>query len=222
MGNISDRPVPLLYYYVGKKPLFEVLPASQHLGGVRLLGRDCDAFLFPEVQGLSKPQHWVYILDRDTAVPLKAMSFKNRQDIDDNVPMKVWETTKFANEDGHLFSRQSNVVILGDRDYNKSNSPMMITNYDVTAIKLNGRYEDEMFWPKMQKQSAMIVDRTTNKITIPKNTPRTRFDSETSVGTSEPIRVEESDGWLTLTACSLFGLGVCMTVIAGSLMWRRK
>ena len=46
----SNRPEPLLHYYVGFDPLHVALPGSEYLGDETVLRRPCDRFLFPQVK----------------------------------------------------------------------------------------------------------------------------------------------------------------------------
>ena len=80
MEDGSDRrqvPQPLLFFYVGRKPLHEVLPKAEYLGADKCLDRECDLFLFKQMRWFVV-QDQVFYLEQEN-IPLKSKRFLTRR-----------------------------------------------------------------------------------------------------------------------------------------------
>ena len=115
----NDRrqlPQPLLYLYVGREPLYEALTKAEYLGKSEVMGRECHAFLFPQVRW-SVPQDQIFHLDNATSIPLKVETFRDKAARDKKETLGAWTAQSLDKVEGHYVPLKSTTVA-----YNKDGS----------------------------------------------------------------------------------------------------
>jgi hypothetical protein len=213
-------PTPLRYFYVGREPLHKAVLKGQELGSARVMGRDCEKFLFLQVRW-PVPQDQVFFLDRLTGVPLKVEAYRDAEARERKSPMWVWTAESLKTTDGrHLPSRSTSVA------YGPGQSKIYSHSYSLESVEYNKDYPASLFWPK-EEPGVTVFDTIADTVRdVPKaetaeaktSTPAVSPDSSPATTTTAmPIEaVPPTDS----TPLYLFGGGVAVLLVA-VFVWRR-
>jgi hypothetical protein len=208
-----DRPVPLLYLYVGREPLHEALREAHYLGQARVLGRGCEAFLFKQVKWFV-PQDQVFYLDRATSIPLKVESFSDAEARSREAPLWAWTAEELGEVQGHPVVLRSKQV-----DYEGQTEPTMTRTFQVESIAFDQTYPASTFWPAKQP-GVPVMDAIANKVsTTPGARPEPAEAARPAAGRA--IVAEPPGDWTAMMPTAALGLGVA-TLAAGLLLWWRR
>ena len=213
----NDRkqiPQPLLFFYVGRKPLHEALPAAEYLGTGECLGRECDRFLFTQVRW-ARPVDQVFFLDQKTAVPLKVETFLDKSAREEKRPAGVWEAKSLDSVQGHDLALKSSLT-----EFTKEGKPSLRWELSVDRIEFNKEIPASTFQPVLQP-GVTILDSTTKKMTqAPGGKPITSADSATAA-TTRPIEATPPRDWSSAVPATGFVIGLsCLAV--GLVSWCRR
>ena len=213
----TSRPHCLVFFYVGKTPIYEALPNARYLGRDRVGGREVDVFLFPRVRWAMVDQDLVYALDTESAIPVRVQSFRSDADRIADRPDWEWAATKLDVVQGH------SVVIESEHktwSRGKSAPPRTLfrnATETVESIEFDGRHPASTFWPQVQGD-AKVLDAIAGKVTLPPDPAPTP-----PVGKPEPqVRVAPEVGWTPMISSITLGLGLTILATGALLWWRRK
>jgi len=211
-GGKVDRPVPLLFAFVGKVPLHEALPKSTHLGKDRVAGRDCDNFLFEKVKWFF-PQDQVFSLDATSRAPLKVTAFSDQEHRASDTPVWIWTADKVETVQGHAVVTRSTEVAFKDA----GKTPTSTRTFTVQSIRFDEEFPASTFWPVVQP-GVSVLDAIQKKRY---ETPGVRTPAATSVPAGEPLVATPPRDWTQVASWSTLGLGLAV-LLAGVLIWRRR
>jgi len=209
----ADRPEPLLAFYVGIVPLPKALATAEYLGEARLLGRDCDVFLFPHIQGTRTPLDVVHVLDRATSIPLKMTVYPNAKFRAEDRPESIWTAESFDEVEGHHLALRSSSL---KPSFDPSRKVDVESHIEVKEIHYNREFPTSTFWPTTGRDG-VVYDEITGKRTGPD--PRTIVKKKTGAA---PLRAEAGGGWAAAIPSVSLGLGVAVLVAGLLLWWRRR
>ena len=167
MGS-TERPEPLCFFHVGKRPIYEAIRAAEPLGEGRVIGRGCDLYLFRKVKLRAAPLDALYYLDQETSLPLKIEFYPVGSNRLPGSALRVWEAKSFdAVEGGHHFPLSSANTYFTGRVAHGSN---IVT---VTEIHYDRDYAASTFWPKFQPGVDLYdyIKNTSTKVPDPAATP---------------------------------------------------
>ncbi len=147
----TDRPFFFKYYYVGKKPLYEALPAATYLGTTEVLGRECDRFVFPGVVWAYAPVEMVYDLDREWSIPLRVAMYSGPEARSADAATFIWEAESTDLVDGHRVVLNSTQVMYQPASTPSGGKPtkVMTQRLIVDEIAFDRDYPDADFWPTL-------------------------------------------------------------------------
>ena len=215
--------MPLLYHYVGREPLHEALPEAEHLGADRVAGRDCEIFRFAQVEWTS-PQDLVYHLDKETSIPLKVESFRDRASFDAGKPLWVWTADKLERVDGHPVVRDSTQV-----DYAAGGAePAFTRTFRVESIAFDKDYPASTFWPVFQPGVGVLDVIAGKSYREPGADPEAEVDASASRGgeaattTAQPLQAIPPGHWTSTLSTVSLGLGISVLVASLAVVWWRR
>ena len=210
-GDFAKRPTPLAYFYVGREPLHKALARAENLGTSKVLGRDCDVFLFRGIRWPGGPQDQVFHLDVETAIPLKVEGFANETARRDGKPYWTWTAESLDREGPHPLPRKStNVSYIDGR-------PVLTSKFTVESVAFDKAYPASTFWPAVQP-GVRIFDTIERKSSVApgERAPRP-VEGRTTSQSPVPIEAEPPTDH---TGAIVFGVGLVL-LIAGLVAWRR-
>jgi len=143
-SELTERPTPLRFDYVGWKLLARALPEGEVVRHGRHLGRETTTVRFP---GVKWPvvQDLVYSLDDRTGIPLSVVSFRDEASRAKDRPLWAWSAEELASVDGHDFVRGSSQI-----DYAPDGSKEFTRIFRVESIAFDRTYPESTFWPTFQ------------------------------------------------------------------------
>lgn len=214
----SDRkqiPQPLLFLYVGREPLHEALPKAQFLGKGEVIGRECNAFLFPQVRW-DVPQDQVFFLDQATSIPLKVEAYRDAASRAQKEPMWVWTARSLDEVQGHFLPLKSTETAYGE-DRNSA----FTWDYTVDSIEFDKVYPAKTFWPTIQP-GVTVFNEITAKVSEAPGARKATTNAKKDVATSAPpIRATPPSDWSSLASTTVLGLG-CAVLLAGCVLWWQR
>ena len=216
MEDRSDRkqvPPPLLYFYVGREPLHQALPKSTYLGQDKVIGRDCEIFLFPQVQWMV-PQDQVFYLDKTTGVPLKVDAYRDAAARERNKPLWSWTVESLGEVDGHFVPLKSSEV-----SFDREGVEVMARQIDVESIAFNKDYPASMFWPVVQP-GVTVIDSIANKMSVTPGQPKPELKKE-AASPARPTYADPPRDWSATASNVSLVLGGAV-LLAGIVLWRRR
>ena len=197
----SSRPLPLSYYWVARRPIHKVLSNATHLGERKVMGRDCDVFLFRNA-GWSGVQEQVYCLDNETSVPLEIDVFSNDADRIAGRPLTAWSAKEVTEFQGHPFVREST-----QKDYTGEGRALSFSReYHVKSMVYNREYPPSTFWPTLQA-NVVVFDTISNKApyrAAEEIHGRGEVNGQQPSRTAEPIRADLPSQWGDSARCELW------------------
>lgn len=104
-----DRPIPILFNYVGRVPLHEALAKAKYLGEEREGGRECAMFLFSGVKW-GAVQDRVFYLDAASHIPVRVSSYPDQASREKGEPDWVWTADKLETFQGHVIPVKSTQI----------------------------------------------------------------------------------------------------------------
>jgi hypothetical protein len=226
----NDRkqiPPPLLFLYVGRTPLHEALPKGQHLGTAKVMGRECDKFLFPKVRWLVV-QDQVFYLDRETSIPLKFEAFRNQESREQKKPVGEWVAESLDKIQGHFVPLKSTLTAK-----RADGTTLMVWKYTVDSIEFNKEYPASTFWPTPRPGVTMFDTSTGKAKTVPgektadkqATTParentglQSRSADATATASTQAVPPKN---WTATVSNVSLGLG-CAVLLVGCLLWWRR
>jgi len=216
MGDRMERPVPLLFLHVGREPLHKALPKSKYLGTDKILGHQCEVFLFAGVRW-SYPQDHVYYLDSATSIPLKVESFKNQAALDKKRPLWTWTAESLDRVQNHVLPLTSKMV-----SYGEDGQPDFQWNYRVLSAVFDKNHPDSTFWPAMEP-GVFVVDSIRSKsYEVPGAEKMASIAKKEVESTAQPIQALPPSNWLTTASWMSLLLGGLIMIVGGTLWWRRR
>ncbi|MFI5460514.1 MAG: hypothetical protein ACHRXM_34295, partial [Isosphaerales bacterium] len=221
-GNVTDRPLPLQFYYVGAVPLYEALPNAKYLGEETWLGRKCETFLFSNVKGSVGSQCMVYTLDKLTGVPLKAASYAEESDIDKQLPGLTWATNEVKLVEKHLVPSRSESAVYASGDSLRTRQRVLSNDYKITIIKYDQVYDSSLFWPDIERSGAVINDTIKKEIKVPRGEVQRAVNSSTEARSLQQIRADAPVDWTSTFSGVSFIFGVLTVLVGGVVWWRRR
>ena len=218
MEGKSDRkqlPAPLLYFYVGREPLYEALTKGRPAGQSEVMGRACDEFLFEGVRW-DVTQDQVFYLDRQTSVPLKVDSFRDAAARQKGQVFGTWTARSFDRVQGLPMVLKSTQTA-----YAPDGNLQFTWDFDVQSIEFGKDYPASTFWPVL-RPGVTVLDSIANKAyQTPggqKSPQETRIETAVAV---QPIRAEVPRAWSSLAPGVTLGVGCAALLAAGVMWWRR-
>jgi hypothetical protein len=216
MEGRNDRrqvPQPFLYLYVGREPLHEALPKATHLGQDKVIGRECEIFLFPQVRW-AVTQDQVYYLDKATSIPLRVESYRDTSARERNEPISSWTARSLDEVQGHFVPLNSSQV-----SYNKEGAEDLTWDFKVESIEFNKDYPNSLFWPTVQPGTT-VFDSIMNKMS---ETPGQRKSDvkQSEKAIAQPIYADPPRDW-TATASSVSLVLGAAVLLTGTVLWWRR
>jgi hypothetical protein len=207
---LTERPVPLRYFYVGKVPLYEALTQARPLGPTQVLDRPCHRFLFEKVRWAMADQDLVYALDDDTGIPLSVTSYPVGQgQAPDAKSQWSWEARSLDTADGYPYVKNSVSIMPHDP------TPRPIT---VDRIVFNQTYPATQFQIKPDP-GVLIIDEIRGKDSVAPGTPR---PVSSTTAAAQPIVVAQPRSWTEQATPIFLGLGAVLLLSGAVLAWRRR
>lgn len=207
----KDVPQPLLYLYVGRTPLHEALPKAQYLGTEKVIGRDCDVFLFPKVRW-AVVQDQVFSLDRETAIPLKVEAFRDLAARERHEPLSDWTAKSLDKIGGHNVPLKSATVTRA-----KDGTPSMSWDHAVDSITFGKDYPVSTFWPTIQP-GVTVFDGLTAKTSTAPGKKAQPEDTASALST----QAVPPENWTANASKVSLGLGCAVLVVGLLLWWQRR
>lgn len=217
---LSRRPQPLSYLYLEHKPLHEQLPKSKPLGSETHLGREGELFLFSGVTWFRQPVDLVYLLDRETGLPLKVTCYASAEARENSDPLWTWEADTFDQVGDHHFPLQSTELafVPGQAD------PRMTRTLTVKECAFDKSYPKTLFQPAIQP-GASVWDVVNNKNWVQRGAAPTPAVAPTSVtlapDPSTSIAATPPADRTTALSYTVIGLGMAALLVA-IILWRRR
>jgi hypothetical protein len=219
MEQKSERrqvPDPLLRFYVGREPLHKaLLTKAKPLGEGKVMGRECNVFLFPQVRW-GRPQDQVYFLDKETSIPLKVETYWDEAARLRNDPMGVWTAESLDQDQGYYLPHNSTGITFGP-----DKAPAYTNQFKVESVVFNKEYPASTFWPTFQPGVNVFdsVNPGATKVSDETKVKPPVVNSPTvSVVAAPPIEaVPPSDS----TPMIALGLGVAVLFVGVFLWWQR-
>lgn len=217
----SNRPEPLVHYYVGFEPLYRALPHSEYLGVESVLGRPCDLFLFPQVK-LGATQDLVYFLDHETGVPLRVRAYKTRDDLKAARPVYDWSATALKTVQDHLF-----VVSSRKEGYSRVDASIVsVSDFNVESVEFGKDHSASEFFPVIPPGTTVIdaiVGKTVIQPGVVKTTkpaPPTTLN-QTQVPAPPPIQAGQPQTESNMSFI-LGGLSAALLTAGAALWWKHR
>ena len=230
--GFTDRPEPLYYFYVGKRPIYEAIRTAESLGVGRHLGRPCDLYLFGKLRLAAAPLDAVYYLDQETSLPMKVEFYRIASNRLPGSAVRIWEAKTFDSTEGvrHFPLKSQNTYFKGGEAYN-------FNSVTVTGIHYDRDYAASTFWPTFQPGVAVndSIKKTFTQIPDPaspskaqksaaKVTPALVAPARASIAETTTVVAPAVApwSWSSVGSSALLGLGILLVgagVVAG---WRRR
>jgi hypothetical protein len=232
MESRNDRrqiPPPLLFLYVGRTPLHKALPNGEYLGTDKVLGRECDLFLFPKVRW-PVVQDQVFYLDRETAIPLKFVTYRNQEARERKQPAGEWVAESLDKVQGHFIPLKSTLT-----SKRPDGSNGTVWRYTVKSVAFDKDYPASTFWPTRQP-GVIVHDEFTGKTKSPPGKEKTDKASTapgqektkskaqpkaTTSTSSVQIQAVSPRNWTAALSSGSLGLGSAV-LLTGILLWWRR
>ncbi len=211
-----SRPVPLLFFHVGRKPLDKALVDSEHLGEGRVIDRDCDVFLFRQVNWGMAQDH-VYSLDRTTGIPLKVASYRDEAARQADDPLWVWTAESLDEVDGRPIVLKSSQYEPKVDDGADINRPIQ-----VLSVAYDRDYPASTFWPTIQPGVHVFDTIARRDYDQPGPRPPAAPPPIAAAEVPSPIVAEPGTGWGSYLKAGSLVLGVALLVGGLILWWRRR
>lgn len=211
-SGLNHRPEPLRYFYVGTEPLAKAIERAEPLGEGRVIGRDCDRFLFAKVKVWGDSIDFVYHFDRETSIPLRVDYFKSFDAKSTIEPDTFWRALKLESYGGvTLVSKSEMIDSVGLKRDSRILQKHTIT---IDSVRFDASYPKSLFWPEIP-QDVHVIDRITGK----NSTPKVESTLKVPDGV-QPIRAIERDGGLfTFSTTALF---MSFTLLATAVVIRLR
>jgi hypothetical protein len=210
-GERTQRPLPLLLFYVGKRPLHEALLEVAPSATSKVLGRRCRAFLFKGVRWAAG-QDQIYYLDESTSIPLKAEAFPGGASADATGPLWTWTAGAIDTVGGHHLPLESTM---------KSYAPAMSWKARVRSIEFDKTYPDSTFWPDLQPGVSVLDSIARKSYTVPgevpENAPRGKPEQ-----VAAPVEAHPPSDWSSVYAGALLVFGTGLVAIGVYLRRKRE
>jgi hypothetical protein len=216
-GNLTDRPVPLVWFYLGNVPLNEALPKARYLGRTEVLGRPCERFLFSDVEGVAGKYQAVYTLDLKTSIPLKVESYSTLSALESGQADSRWSASAVVVNADRTAVFESERVLYGRPAANNAGELIAKYQYHVESISYDVTHPAAMFWPQARQPSAIFVDSIKKKVEIPRADLKTSF----SVATEQPIKAETPGDASWSVSLLLVVMGI-LALLVGGILWRQQ
>jgi hypothetical protein len=207
-----ERPEPLGFLTVGREPLHKALRRAAYLGKDRALNRDCDVFLFTQVQW-EVPQDQVFYLDKATSIPLKVESFSNEADRKAKRRAWVWAAESLDQVDGHFVALRSNMIA-----YSANAEPEYTWNFHVQSVAFDKDFPATVFWPVVQPGVDVFDAISGKSYKVPGATPGSPAEPSR---TAHPIEASPPRGWMGAVSSVTMALGATI-IIAACVLWVRR
>jgi hypothetical protein len=207
----KNLPIPLLYEFVGRQPLHKALAKAEQLGETKVLGRTCDAFLFRNVRWIITHDQ-VFYLDRESAIPLKVVAYRDEATRLRDEPMWSWTAESLDEKGGHRFVGNSTQVGFGPEK-----KPTNMWKYHVEEIAFDKTYPASMFWPTIQPE-ATVLDSFTK--TIKSSSTKTSAPAPSTPITKSAPALPPSN-WLSYLPAVMLSGGLVILLVA-IIVWRRS
>jgi len=222
---LTQRPKPLLWYWVDRDPLHEVLTQARKLGQNKVLGRVCDLFLFSET-GHTGTWEQVYYLDAVTSTPLKVVVYKTPEDRLSEQPIIVWTAEEIGKFQGYPI-----VTKAVQRDFSAEGGKHSWTReFVVESIAFNKEYPSSTFWPDFGAGAFVFDNVKATAKRIPDGDQDEVLeeadqaaDTETTATTAvaPAIRADPPKSWSFYATSATLGLGCAAILVSLWLWWRR-
>jgi hypothetical protein len=224
-SGASARPIPLKYLYVGKSPIYEVLPHATAGGESEILNRPCDVFVFKNVQWTDFKQTLVYHLDRASSFPLRIDSFLSMEAYEAGTPLWIWEALSL--EDGKDYSAPVRSQLMSyDPDTRvtiPSSGYRTKTTCTVQLVRLDKEFNSSVFWPKQEPGVRMVtLDGKPSVVNSTTSTNVSKQQAKEVATVPVPIRIEDRTDWATTMSVAGLALGIACVVTGVILWWRRR
>jgi hypothetical protein len=215
-NNTLNIPFPLNAYYVGPKPLIEVLPTGQHMPPADVVGRPCDVFLFRSVGPTNRKEDFVYHLDKQTSVPLKVACYIKPEHVEIDRPFWAWEATSFDAVDGHHVPLASTWTRFVVEDASRGVPPKvnMTVQITVARVEFEREFPESTFWPAYSEGVRVSDEIRGESFQVP--------ITAGSKSVADPIRVAVPPGppWGTLAGGFLTFALIAAAIAMRGRIWR--
>lgn len=228
--NLSDRPVPLFYFYVGRAPLHEALRDATRdaTTSMQVIGRECHVFHFPRVRFNKEPRELRIYLDKASAIPLRFVCGDSIEK-----PLWTWEAESLDKVGDYWVPKNSRYRSYSYGDAAAPGSIKFEKVYKVTDVQYNKQYNMQTFNVAFQPGAEIVASKQAVKLLqgknalayanrMARNSPALAKKDvrEVSKGSAVPIQAVESNGIGTFQAASMV-LGVAVIMVALLVWWRR-
>ncbi len=220
----TQRPRPLVYYFVGKTPLYEAVASATSLGETRALGRDCMVLLFQKVKWVMVQQDLVYTIDKVTGLPLRVDSFRDEQSRLSEQPLWTWKADSLDQVGAyHLVKNSTFLEYMFDSKTQKS--VLTSTSKEtVTDVWFDQDYADSSFWPKSAEGFSVIDTVTGNNTLLPQHRAQSDVlipSNGTKVGT-KVIESRQPASWSSYLGAASLLLGIGILAVGVVIAKRRR
>lgn len=219
MEDRSDRrqvPVPLLFNYVGREPLYKALKHGQRLDKTRVVDRDCEVVLFPDVRWFIR-QDQVFYLDSETGVPLKVEAYRVGTKREPGDKFFDWTATELEQAGG----ARPMVVKRSTMNNYSEGRPDFSWDFEVESLVFDRTYPPSTFWPVIG-QGVVVTDSAARKISMTSGENPAIAEAEAKASTSQlpPVDATQPTSWTTYAPGASVALG--LAVLACAWVLRRR
>ena len=210
----SSRPQPIQFFYVGRTPLHEALPKSTYFGPDRVNGRECQSFLFKNVQYTVGTQDQVYCLDATSGTPIKVVSYSDEASRTKDTPLWTWTCDKLETKQGHEIP-----VVSTTNEYKADGKTLGGTHrYTLESSTFDQDYPVTTFWPVIQP-GVPVLDSIAKK---QYETPGVKLPETKSATVEPPLVATQPRDWSSTLSFITLCLGLAILIAGGVLWWRRQ
>jgi len=208
-----ERPVPILYWYVGKTPLYQALDKAEYGGKSKVGDREAHAFIFKNVRWFRTQDH-VFYIDAASRIPIKVVAYSSAEDRAADKPIWIWTALKVEEIQGRK------IPVISEMVTNEApGGPISTTKkFEVLSMKFGGVYPASTFWPQ-EEPGVSVVDAVTGKLS---STPGVNPARELRLAPEGAgvVAMQEPDMFAAASWVSV-GLGLAVLLVAAAVLWRR-
>jgi len=214
----NARPLPLLFFYVDKVPLYEALPKAEYLGEETGNFGLCDKYLFKDVRVLSRLQDRVYYLDRATSLPIRVDAL-GTSGAGKGQTLWSWIATEIETIQDRPFATKS--LTTHYQKGEKSGDILSTVSHDVLSLRYDADLSSVAFWPTIAP-GVRVVNLITKESTVtPGKAAIDPVKAATST-TTTPVIAESPRDWSAAISYGGIALGAALLLTAVIVWWRRR
>ena len=213
------RPQPLDIFYVGLRPLRDVMPEAVRVGEARVIERPCVVYRFRKVKCGRFTSDFDYALDTETSVPLRIETRNASADPSKEPLTALWEAESLDVLANRHFPLRSRLKVYGPKG--PDGIPKELTSQILTVeeLKFDEAVPASTFRPEIP-QGVNLIDTLNANASRPAKIDVEKSAAPPEALTSTPPESRPPTDWTTYAPLGGILLGAVLLVAA--LVARRK